>query len=95
LKEKEYAGIYEDKMYGKAEVKFESGKLYLTLLPTKELFTGRLEHFHYNTFKVEFKDSYLPFGLVTFELNSAGEVTGFTIDLPNPDFHFFNLEFER
>ncbi|MCB0853149.1 MAG: serine hydrolase, partial [Bacteroidetes bacterium] len=70
LKEKEYAGIYEDKMYGKAEVKFESGKLYLTLLPTKELFTGRLEHFHYNTFKVEFKDSYLPFGLVTFELNS-------------------------
>lgn len=92
---REYAGEYQDKMYGKAAVIAESGELTLTLLPTRKLFTGKLEHFHFDTFKVEFKDPFLPFGLVTFHFNAKGEIDHFTIDLPNPDFHFYNLKFER
>ncbi|MBZ0200011.1 MAG: serine hydrolase [Ignavibacteriaceae bacterium] len=88
-----YAGNFLDDYYGSAEIKFEDNNLSLTLLPTKELFTGILTHWHYNTFKIEFADAYLPYGLINFELNTNCELTGFTIDLPNPDFHFDNLHF--
>ncbi|MCK5086813.1 MAG: DUF3471 domain-containing protein, partial [Melioribacteraceae bacterium] len=89
----DYAGVYEDKMYGKAEILFENNNLTLTLLPTKELFTGTLEHWHYDTFNIKLNDPYLPEGFVTFYLDPKGEITHFTIELPNPDFHFHNLDF--
>ncbi|MDX2247504.1 MAG: serine hydrolase [Bacteroidia bacterium] len=91
----DYSGKYEDKMYGPAEVVIRDGKLFLTLLPTSTLFTGELRHWHYNTFRVDFADPFLPFGLIVFEMDSQGKVTGFTIDLPNPDFNFYNLKFEK
>jgi CubicO group peptidase (beta-lactamase class C family) len=90
-----YAGLYRDKMYGDARVELASDALRLTLLPTRDWFVSPMEHWHHDTFRIEFKDPFLPEGFVTFELNSKGEVTGFKIDLPNPDFHFFNLDFER
>ncbi|MDX5348309.1 MAG: serine hydrolase, partial [Hymenobacteraceae bacterium] len=90
-----YTGTYEDKMYGKAEVSLQNNQLQFKMLPTQKLFTGQLEHWHHNTFKIELADKFLPEGFVTFNLNSNGEVTGFTIDLPNPDFHFYNLKFEK
>ncbi|MFO7445488.1 MAG: serine hydrolase [Ignavibacteriaceae bacterium] len=92
---KEYAGLYEDKMYGKAEVTFSGSELILTLLPTKELFTSKMEHWHYNTFRIKFADPFLPEGLVTFDFNPDGNISGFKIDLPNPDFHFYNLNFKK
>jgi hypothetical protein len=67
----------------------------LTLLPTKELFTSPMQHWHYDTFRIKFRDPFLPPGFVTFSLNADAEITGFKIDLPNPDFHFFNLDFKR
>jgi CubicO group peptidase (beta-lactamase class C family) len=90
-----FAGRYEDRMYGEAEITEEKGALRITLLPTKELFTGVMEHWHFNTFRVKLNDPFLPAGFVTFELNPDGEVTGLKIDLPNPDFHFYNLNFLR
>ncbi len=90
-----YSGSYLDDYYGKAEIILENNNLTLSLLPTKALFTGVLTHWHYNTFKIEFADPYLPYGLINFELNTNGELTGFTIDLPNPDFHFDNLHFKK
>lgn len=95
LELKEYAGTYSDKMYGEANIEFKDGALQFSMSPTKELFNGTLAHWHYNTFQVTLKDPFLPFGLVTFEFDSEGAVSGFTIDLPNPDFHFYNLKFER
>jgi CubicO group peptidase (beta-lactamase class C family) len=92
---KEYAGIYSDKMYGDAEVTFERGQLSLTLLPTASLFTSEMGHWHFDTFRIKFKDPFLPEGFVTFEKNSNGDIIRFTIDLPNPDFHFYNLNFEK
>ena len=95
LKAEAYLGTYEDKMYGEAKVEMKDGKLWFTMVPAKELFVSEMEHWHYNTYRVKFKDRFLPDGLVTFELNPSGKVEGFTIDLPNPDFHFYNLHFEK
>jgi len=63
-------------------------------LPTKELFTSKMEHWHFDTFRIKFNDPFLPQGIVTFNKNSRGKIIEFTIDLPNPDFHFYNLIFE-
>jgi CubicO group peptidase (beta-lactamase class C family) len=90
-----YCGIFNDNSYGKAEVDEQEGQLKLTFLPASEVMTGSLEHWHYNTFKVKFKDETLNYGLVTFDFNSSGEVTGFKIDLPSGDFHFNDLDFRK
>lgn len=88
-----FAGIYIDKMYGDAEIKIENDKLHLTLLPAKELFNTELNHWHFDTFSFKFADPFLPEGMITFETNKEGKISGFKIDLPNPDFHFYNLHF--
>src|SRR6056297_677563 len=95
LNKEGYVGTYKDKMYGKARIKIIDGNLNLTLLPAKEVFTSPMENWHYDTFKIEFNDAFLPFGLVTFDFNPAGEVIGFKIDLPSNDFHFNKLNFEK
>jgi len=87
-----YTGKYNDNSYGEAEIKIVDEALVLTL-PTKGL-ESEMEHWHYDTFKIEL-DDFLPSGYVTFDFNSKGEVTGFKIDLPNPDFHFNDLYFEK
>lgn len=89
-----YTGTFEDNMYGQAKITLNKDELTLSLLPTP-VFTGKLEHWHHDTFKVVFEDPFLPAGYVTFNFNSDGKVTSFTIDLPNPDLHFFNLEFKK
>lgn len=91
----EYTGTFRDKSYGDAEVKLEGDSLRLTFLPANEIFTGNLKHWHYDTFRVDFKDEYLTFGLITFSFDAAGKVTGFKIDLPSEDFHFWNLDFRK
>jgi CubicO group peptidase (beta-lactamase class C family) len=88
-----YTGVYRDKSYGDAEVILQNNKLRLTFIPSGKVFTGDLEHWHYDTFKVQFRDEYLTYGLVTFSFDSTGDVTGFKIDLPNEDFWFWNLDF--
>jgi len=95
LKLSEYTGEYIDKMYGKAKIDIIDENLHITLLPAKEKFTSKMEHWHYDTFRIKFKDEFLPQGFVTFDFNSNAEITGFKIDLPNPDFHFFHLDFKK
>lgn len=91
----DYTGAYEDKMYGKAIIEENESGIKLTMVPTKDLFTSGLEHWHFNTFRIKFNDPFLPHGFVTFEFNADGKITGFKIDLPNPDFHFYNLNFKK
>lgn len=95
LEMEKYSGEYEDKMYGKTLVNKIGDDYYFTMVPTAKLFNGKMEHWHYDTFKVQFADPFLTFALVTFKMNKEGDVEGFTIDLPNPDFHFYNLDFEK
>ena len=58
------------------------------------MFISEMSHWHFDTFNIKFNDPFLPEGFVTFNKNLKGEITDFTIDLPNPDFHFYNLKFE-
>lgn len=91
----DYAGLWEDKMYGTAEISLKDNALQLVLAPAPDLFSATLEHWHFNTFRFNFNDPFLPEGYLTFHLNSLGKPDYFTIDLENPDFHFFKLKFEK
>jgi len=82
-------------MYGKAKVETRDDQLFVTLLPTATLFQSTMTHWHFDTFKIEFNDPFLPPGFITFSINGKGKASGFTIDLKNPDFHFYKLDFER
>lgn len=61
-------------------------------------FVGDLEHWHYDTFRVKWRDQIVypfPKGFVTFTLDAQGAVGEMKIDLSNPDFNFDELEFKR
>ncbi len=91
-----WTGYYEDRWYGRAIVgQKKDGSLVLTFEPASEVFTGPLTHWHYDTWRVDFRDPFLTFGLVTFEMDAYGRPTGFTIDLPSDDFHFDKLHFRK
>lgn len=66
-----YAGDYQNEMYGDTKVAFENGKL---TLKRGAQFTGDLEHWHYDTFRVTWRDRQLGKGFINFRLNSAGKV---------------------
>jgi CubicO group peptidase (beta-lactamase class C family) len=92
-----YAGTYSGAMYGDARVTEEGGKLVLRLLPSHN-FVGDLEHWHFDTFRVKWRDSIVypfPRGWVTFTLDSRARVGELKLDVPNPDFDFKELEFKR
>lgn len=73
----EYAGTYEDDLYGAATVRLEQGKL---VLQRHTALVGDLEHWHYDTFRVVWRDPVLGDGLATFTLNGAGKVRSLTIE---------------
>ncbi|MBN2173076.1 MAG: serine hydrolase [Bacteroidales bacterium] len=95
LELKSYTGVYEDKMYGQAKVELIGSQLKLTLLPTQELFTSNMDHWHLDTFRLKFNDPFLPAGYITFQIDQDAVPQTFTIELDNPDFHFYKLKFER
>lgn len=95
IKLDQYTGIYEDKMYGKAEVSIANNTLNLKLLPTQKLFTADLNHWQDDTFNFKFNDEFLPEGYITFTIDGAGKPEYFTIELDNPDFHFYKLKFVK
>lgn len=66
-----YAGSYADSLYGRAEVRLESGHLVLALAPKQ---IGDLDHWHFDTFKVTWRDHRDGWNLVTFALNTDGSV---------------------
>jgi len=90
-----YAARYEDAIYGPAEVVVDGEQLRLTLLPSKRRLFGKLVHWHYDTFRCDFPDKFLPFALVRFDFDHAGVVSGFRIDCPIADFDFGALDFRR
>ncbi|MCF8236174.1 MAG: serine hydrolase [Bacteroidales bacterium] len=95
LEPEDYTGTYKDEMYGKAKVFIEEGELMVQFLPAQK-FKGELKHYHYDVYTVEFKEfPSLPKGLATFTLNSKGKVDKLVIDVPNPDFDFTEMEFEK
>ncbi|HZS04334.1 MAG TPA: serine hydrolase [Blastocatellia bacterium] len=92
-----YAGTYQSEMYGEAKITEENGRLVLRLIPAPN-FVGDLEHWQYDTFRLQWRESVrypFPKGFVTFTLNAKGQIDEMKIDCPNPDFDFTELEFRR
>jgi CubicO group peptidase (beta-lactamase class C family) len=90
-----FVGTYTDKIYGDATVKEENGKLVLVFAPAPELFTGRLDHWHFDTFQWNHADPFLEPGYITFQFDGNHRVTGFKVELHSPDFHFYKLDFKK
>lgn len=72
-----YAGTYRSDMYGEAKVGFENGKLITRFGPN---FTGDLEHWHFDTFRVIWRDRMQGKGFVSFRLNKQGKVDELNIE---------------
>ncbi len=90
-----YCGVYEDKMYGKAEVTLKDDELFLQFLPSPT-FCGELHHYQYDTFYIDWKDDFLTRGFVKFDMDFNGEPNKFSLEVPNsPDFIFTELLFEK
>lgn len=57
------------------------------------LFKGKLTHWHYDTFKIEWYDIRVPDGYLTFNFNATREIIGMTIEQENLlDVDFRELE---
>lgn len=90
-----YCGIYEDEMYGSAEISIKNGGLYLQFIPTPT-FRGELKHFHLDTFYIDWEDEFLTRGYLKFNLDFNGKTKSFEMEVPHsPDFIFTELLFEK
>ncbi|HLA11678.1 MAG TPA: serine hydrolase [Pyrinomonadaceae bacterium] len=72
-----YAATYNSDMYGEAKVAVENGKLVTRFGPN---FTGDLEHWHYDTFRVTWRDRMQGKGFVNFRLNAQGKIESISIE---------------
>jgi len=79
-----YVGTYADTMYGNATVTLEQNKLILRYGPA---FTGDMEHWNFDTFRVTWRDPRLGAGFVTFGLNAMGKMDHMNVE-GITDFHF-------
>ena len=60
------------------------------------LFRGKLKHWHYDTFMIDWYDVRVPDGFLTFNFNTKREITGITLDQQNLlDADFSELEIKR
>ena|SRR5690348_10016793 len=66
-----YAGVYSDSMYGDAKVRYDNGTLRMSY---GTAFDGELEHWHYDTFRANWKGVALGKQFVTFALDADGKV---------------------
>jgi CubicO group peptidase (beta-lactamase class C family) len=74
-----YAGTYESEMYGKLLVSVEQGKL---VLRRHTAWVGDLEHWHYDTFQVRWRDPAMRKNLVSFRLSTEGKAEAIVVQLP-------------
>lgn len=76
-----YTGTYQDSLYGKAIVRMENGHLVLDVAPKM---VGDMEHWHYDTFRVVWRDHRDGTNLVTFSLDVDGKVDIMSTDIGGP-----------
>jgi len=83
LELKKYAGIYNDEMYGDILINYTKGGELTITFSHSQVFKGTLEHWHFDTFKIDWNDIRVPNGFLTFNFNSKREIVGFSIDQEN------------
>lgn len=92
-----YAGTYNAQIYGDATVTVENGKLVLRFSRSAGM-VADLEHFQYDTFQLKWRPSvsynFRP-GYISFTIDAKGRTDQMSIDQPNNDFLFTELEFRR
>lgn len=67
-----YAGTYENELYGKISFADENGKL-VVRLSHSPTFIGDLEHWHFNTFRVVWRDPIAEKTFLTFTVGDDGK----------------------
>lgn len=76
-----YAGVYADSLYGTVAVRQENDHLVLDFAPNM---VGDLEHWHYDTFRVTWRDHRDGTNLVTFSLDMDGKIDTMSTDIGGP-----------
>jgi CubicO group peptidase (beta-lactamase class C family) len=76
-----YSGVYQDSLYGSATVRLEGQHLVLDMAPKM---VGDMEHWHYDTFKVKWRDHRDGTNLVTFALDADGDIDMMSADIGGP-----------
>ncbi|WP_077923812.1 serine hydrolase [Spirosoma sp. 209] len=66
-----YAGQYTDPLYGKVSVSVQDGKL---VFSANDVMTGRLDHWHYDTFRLTYSNFWEGTDAVGFVLDARGSV---------------------
>ncbi|MFT5167300.1 MAG: hypothetical protein ACI8P3_002537, partial [Saprospiraceae bacterium] len=87
---------YNDEMYGDINLSLTNiDELELSFSHTP-LFKGRLIHWQFDTFKIDWYDIRVPDGFMTFNFNSKREILGFSIDQENLlDVDFGEIEIKK
>ncbi|HEY6564083.1 MAG TPA: serine hydrolase, partial [Pirellulaceae bacterium] len=91
-----YEGTYHDDLYGDVDVTLEDGKLVLRLRPNP-LFVADLEHLHFDTFVIRWRNSSAWFdeGTAHFVADARGDFVELKLDVPNDDLWFHELRLLR
>ena len=82
-----YAGTYHDAWYGDVTLAEESGHLVIRFVPAPA-FTGDLEHWQYDTFRVHWRWPSLPDAWITFALQPDGTVESAKMAAVSPSTDF-------
>ncbi len=72
-----YAGTYTDSLYGDMAVRFDAGKLLLSYGGESD---AELEHWHYDTFRVMWKNRLLGKPMVTFVVDGTPKVASMKLE---------------
>ena len=73
----EFAGLYENELYGEVIVQLEDDRLVVSAGP---FYVGDLEHWHLNTFQVTWRDPYLGRDYLGFVLDRMGRVEAVDVE---------------
>ncbi len=73
----EFAGRYENELFGDVIVQLEDDRLVVRVGPS---YVGDLEHWHLNTFQVTWRDSYLGQDYLGFVLDRMGRVAAVDVE---------------
>jgi CubicO group peptidase (beta-lactamase class C family) len=91
-----YAGVYYDEMYGDISLSLMNNEELELSFSHTPLFKGRLIHWQFDTFRIDWYDIRVPDGFITFNFNSKREILGFSMDQENLlDVDFGEIEIKR
>lgn len=92
----DYTGEFRCPMYGDASITLEDGQLVLRLKPYEALIAD-LEHLHYDTFVLKWRNQFAWFeaGTVHFVADARGVFQKLEFDVPNDDLWFYELKLQR